>query len=136
MIKTSDHELDGVAHCSPSKYPDQDWLHLAGTQHSSEATLTDPAARAAALWKRHDCNSPTRQNKQPEHKSAAPPTAINQTEQGEDNIWFQESLLGGQQLKPEQCGGRGGCQGQSEPFVLEGTDHVASAAVPITELSA
>ena len=37
-------------------------------------------------------------------------TAINQTEQREHNIWFQESLLGGQQLKPEQCGERSGSQ--------------------------
>ena len=59
------------------------------------------------------------------------PTAINQTEQREDNIWFQESLLGGQQLKPEQCGQRSDSQGQSEPLVFEGADHVASAVAPI-----
>ena len=59
------------------------------------------------------------------------PTAINQTEQGEDNIWFQESLLGGQQLKPEQCNERSGSQRQSEPLVFEGADHVAIAVAPI-----
>jgi hypothetical protein len=59
------------------------------------------------------------------------PTAINQTEQREDNIWFQESLLGGQQLKPEQCDQRSDSQGQSEPLVFEGADHVASAVAPI-----
>ena len=59
------------------------------------------------------------------------PTAINQTEQGEDNIWFQESLLGGQQLKPEQCNERSGSQRQSEPLVFEGANHIASAAAPI-----
>ena len=37
-------------------------------------------------------------------------TAINQTEQREHNIWFQESLLGGQQLKQELCGERSGSQ--------------------------
>ena len=58
-------------------------------------------------------------------------TAINPKEQGEDNIWFQESLLGGQQLKPEQCNERSGSQRQSEPLVFEGADHVASAVAPI-----
>ncbi|MDC3009007.1 hypothetical protein OA002_02550 [bacterium] len=72
VIKTSDHELDGVAHCSPSKYPDQDWLHLAGTQRSSEAQWTSLAAKAAALWKHHACNSPTHQNEHREHMSPAP----------------------------------------------------------------
>ena len=72
MIKTSDHELDGVAHCSPSKRPDQDWLHLAGTQGSSEAQWNSLATRATALWKHHACNSPTRQNEQPEHMPPAP----------------------------------------------------------------
>ena len=58
-------------------------------------------------------------------------TAINPKEQGEDNIWFQESLLGGQQLKPEQCNERSGSQRQSEPLVFEGADHVAIAVAPI-----
>ena len=129
MIKTSDHELDGVAHCSPSKYPDQDWLHLAGTQRSSEAQWTSLATRATALWKHHACNSPTHQNEQPEH--IAHQTAINPKEQREDNIRFQESLLGGQQLKPEQCNERSGSQRQSEPLVFEGADHVAIAVAPI-----
>ena len=119
VVRTSDHELHGVASYRPNKCPDQDWLHLVGTQRSLEAPLTAPAAGAAALWKHHACNSP-----------------MHQKEQHESNIWFQQSLLGGHQLKPEQCGERGGCQGQSEPLVLKGTDHVASAAVPITELSA
>ena len=57
-------------------------------------------------------------------------TAINPKEQREDNIWFQESLLGGQQLKPEQCNERSGSQRQSEPLVFEGADHVASAVTP------
>ena len=48
-----------------------------------------------------------------------------------DNIWFQESLLGGQQLKPEQCNERSGSQRQSEPLIFEGADHVASAVAPI-----
>ena len=52
------------------------------------------------------------------------PTAINKTEQREDNIWFQESLLGGQQLKPEQCNERSDSQRHSEPLVFEGADHV------------
>ena len=77
--------------------------------------------------------------RQPTHSSeraagaqvSSTPTAINQTEQGEDNIWFQESLLGGKQLKPEQCNERSGSQRQSEPLVFEGADHVAIAAVPI-----
>ncbi|QNI96522.1 hypothetical protein SynRS9902_00620 [Synechococcus sp. RS9902] len=59
------------------------------------------------------------------------PTAINQTEQREDNIWSQKSLLGGQQLKPEQCSKRSGSQGQSKPLIFEGADHVASATAPI-----
>ena len=58
-------------------------------------------------------------------------TAINPKEQREDNIWFQESLLGGQQLKPEQCNERSGSQRQSEPLVFEGANHIASAAAPI-----
>ena len=58
-------------------------------------------------------------------------TAINPKEQREDNIWFQESLLGGQQLKPEQCNERSGSQGQSKPLVFEGANHIASAAAPI-----
>ena len=58
-------------------------------------------------------------------------TAINPKEQREDNIWFQESLLGGQQLKPEQCNERSGSQRQSEPLVFEGADHVAIAVAPI-----
>ena len=59
------------------------------------------------------------------------PTAINPKEQREDNIWFQESLSIGQQLKPEQCNERSGSQRQSEPLVFEGADHVASAVAPI-----
>ena len=59
------------------------------------------------------------------------PTAINPKEQREDNIWFQESLSIGQQLKPEQCNERSGSQRQSEPLVFEGADHVAIAAIPI-----
>ena len=58
-------------------------------------------------------------------------TAINPKEQREDNICFQESLLGGQQLKPEQCNERSGSQRQSEPLVFEGANHIASAAAPI-----
>ena len=58
-------------------------------------------------------------------------TAINQTEQREDNIWFQESLSIGQQLKPQQCNERSGSQRQSEPLVFEGADHVAVAVAPI-----
>ena len=130
-IKTSDRVPDGAGHCSPSKCPDQGWWHQAGIQHSSEAQLTYPAARAAALWKHHAGNSPIHQNEQPEHKSAAPPTAINPKEQREDNIWFQESLSIGQQLKPEQCNERNGSQRQSEPLVFEGADHVAIAVAPI-----
>ena len=71
-IKTSDRVPDGAGHCSPSKCPDQDSLHQVGTQRSSEAPLTSPAAKAAALWKHHACNSPTHQNERPEHKPAAP----------------------------------------------------------------
>ena len=59
------------------------------------------------------------------------PTAINPKEQREDNIWFQESLSIGQQLKPEQCNERSGSQRQSEPLIFEGADHVASAVAPI-----
>ena len=59
------------------------------------------------------------------------PTAINPKEQREDNIWFQESLSIGQQLKPEQCNERSGSQRQSEPLVFEGADHVAIAVAPI-----
>ena len=59
------------------------------------------------------------------------PEVINQTEQREDNIWFQESLSVGHQLKPEQCDKRSGSQRQSKPLVFEGADHVASAVAPI-----
>ena len=131
MIKTSDRELDGAGHCSPSKCPDQGWWHQAGIQDSSEAQLTYPAAKAAALWKHRACNSPKRQNEQPEHKPTAPPTAINQAEWRKENIRVQQSLLVGHQLKPEQCNESSGSQRQSEPLVLEGADHVASAAAPI-----
>ena len=58
-------------------------------------------------------------------------TTINPKERREDNIWFQESLLGGQQLKPEQCNERSGSQRQSEPLVFEGANHIASAVAPI-----
>ncbi|QNI65688.1 hypothetical protein SynA1544_02772 [Synechococcus sp. A15-44] len=47
-------------------------MHLAGTQHSSEPQSIYPAAKAAAPLKYHACNSPTRQNEQPEHKPPAP----------------------------------------------------------------
>ena len=127
VIKTSDRELDGAGHCSPSKCPDQGWWHQAGIQHSSEAQLTYPAAKAAALWKHRACTSPKRQNEQPEHK----PAAINQAERRKENIRVQQSLLVGHQLKPEQCSKRSGSQGQSEPLIFEGADHVASAAAPI-----
>jgi len=59
------------------------------------------------------------------------PTAINQTERRKENIGVQQSLLVGHQLKPEQCSKRSGSQGQSEPLIFEGADHVASAADPI-----
>ena len=129
MIKTSDHELDGVAHCSPSKYPNQDWLHLAGTQRSSEAQWTSLATRATALWKHHACNSPTHQNEQPEHMSPAPKQQS--TQKSSVRTTSEEFLLGGQQLKPEQCNERSGSQRQSEPLVFEGADHVAIAVAPI-----
>ena len=58
-------------------------------------------------------------------------TAINQPARGGNNIWFQESLSIGQQLKPEQCNERSGSQRQSEPLIFEGADHVASAVAPI-----
>ena len=72
VVRTSDREPDGAGHCSPSKCPDQDWWHQVGTQRSSEAPLTYPAARAAARWKHHAGNSPIHQNEQPERKPAAP----------------------------------------------------------------
>ena len=59
------------------------------------------------------------------------PTEINPKRQHEDNIWFQESLSLGQQLKPEQCNERSGSHRQSEPLVFEGADHVAIAVAPI-----
>ena len=59
------------------------------------------------------------------------PAVINQTEQRENNIWFQESLSVGHQLKPEQCDERSGPQRQSEPLVFEGADHTGSAVAPI-----
>ena len=59
------------------------------------------------------------------------PTAINPKEQREDNIWFQESLLSGHQLKPEQCDERNGSQRQGEPLVFKAADHIASATAPI-----
>jgi len=71
-IKISNRELDGAGHCAPSKCPGQGWWHQAGIQHCSEAQLTYPAAKAAALWKHRACTSPKRQNEQPEHKPAAP----------------------------------------------------------------
>ena len=58
-------------------------------------------------------------------------TAINPKEQREGNIWFQESWLSGQQLRPEQCNERSGSQRQSEPLVFEGANHISSAAAPI-----
>ena len=48
-----------------------------------------------------------------------------------ENIRVQQSLLVGHQLKPEQCSKRSGSQGQSEPLIFEGADHVASAVAPI-----
>ena len=62
--------------------------------------------------------------------SSTPP-AINQAEWRKENIRVQQSFLVGHQLKPEQCSKRSGSQGQSEPLIFEGTDHVASAAAPI-----
>ena len=64
-------------------------------------------------------------------QASSTPTAINQTERRKENIRIQQSLLVGHQLKPEQCNERSGSQRQSEPLVLEGADHVASAAAPI-----
>ena len=64
-------------------------------------------------------------------QASSTPTAINQTVRCGENIWFQQSLLGGHQLKPEQCSECSGSQGQSEPLVFEGADHVASAVAPI-----
>ena len=64
-------------------------------------------------------------------KASSTPTAINQAERRKENIRVQQSLLVGHQLKPEQCSKRSGSQGQSEPLIFEGTDHVASAAAPI-----
>ena len=64
-------------------------------------------------------------------QASSTPTAINPTERCGENIWFQQSLLGGQQLKPEQCNERSGSQRQSEPLVFEGADHVAIAVAPI-----
>ena len=58
-------------------------------------------------------------------------TAINQAERRKENIRVQQSLLVGHQLKPEQCSKRSGSQGQSEPLIFEGADHVASAVAPI-----
>ena len=63
-------------------------------------------------------------------QASSPPTAINQTERRKENIRVQQSLLVGHQLKPEQCSKRSGSQGQSEPLIFEGADHVASAAAP------
>ena len=59
------------------------------------------------------------------------PTAINQTVRCGENIWFQQSLLGGQQLKPEQCDKRSDSQRQSEPLVFKAADHIASETAPI-----
>ena len=84
---------------------------------ASRLQLTHPSEQAAGA---QVSSTPTAINQ----------TAINQTEQGEDNIWFQESLLGGKQLKPEQCNERSGSQRQSEPLVFEGADHVAVAVAP------
>ena len=64
-------------------------------------------------------------------QASSTPTAINQTVRCGENIWFQQSLLSGHQLKPEQCGECSGSQGQSEPLVFEGANHIASAAAPI-----
>ena len=64
-------------------------------------------------------------------QASSTPTAINQTERRKENIRIQQSLLIGHQLKPEQCSKRSGSQGQSEPLIFEGADHVASAAAPI-----
>ena len=59
------------------------------------------------------------------------PTPINQTEQRGENTWLKKYLLAGNQLKPKQCGKRSGSQRQSEPLVLEGANHIGSAAAPI-----
>ena len=64
-------------------------------------------------------------------QASSTPTAISQTERRKENIRIQQSLLVGHQLKPEQCSKRSGSQGQSEPLIFEGADHVASAAAPI-----
>ena len=64
-------------------------------------------------------------------QASSTPTAINQTVRCGENIWFQQSLLGGHQLKPEQCSECSGSQGQSEPLVFEGANHIASTAAPI-----
>ena len=59
------------------------------------------------------------------------PNSNQPNRQREDNIWFQESLSIGQQLKPEQCNERSGSQRQSEPLVFEGANHVAIVVAPI-----
>ena len=64
-------------------------------------------------------------------QASSTPTAINQTERCGENIWFQQSLLGGHQLQPEQCSECSGPQGQNKPLVFEGANHIASAAAPI-----
>ena len=77
----------------------------------------------ATLWlQHHDCNSLIRQSEQLQHK---------QTEQRGENIWFKESLLVGNQLKPEQCGKRGSSHCQSKPLIFQGTDHDAAGDIPI-----
>jgi len=68
-------------------------------------------------------------------QASSTPTAINQTERRKENIRVQQSLLVGHQLKPEQCSKRSGPQGQSEPLVFEGADHIASAVAPINRAS-
>ena len=129
-IKTSNHELDGAGHCAPSKCPDQGWWHQAGIQHFSEAQLTYPAAKAAALWK-HRLQITHASERAAGAQASSTPTAINQAERRKENIRVQQSLLVGHQLKPEQRSKRSGSQGQSEPLIFEGADHVASAAAPI-----
>ena len=64
-------------------------------------------------------------------QASSTPTAISQTERRKENIKIQQSLLVGHQLKPEQCSKRSGSQGQSEPLIFEGADHVASTAALI-----
>ena len=127
VIKTADHELHGLTKqvprsglVAPGRYSAffRSSVDLPRSQSNcpvdvSRLQLTHSSERAAGA-----------------HVTSTQ-TAINQTEQREDNIWFQESLSIGQQLKPEQCNERNGSQRQSEPLVFEGADHVAISVAPI-----